>query len=353
MTSIKEVCLDRYEDLNPAELVADRYFTEIEINEFQKSLEKTDYDYDISIKDWHMTTVAQYNIITIYTDINEVVKWRNLNKLRFNPDTQRDLIVIETHGVPIKKLDINEKSIKDMKKLMVGGLYFPVTGTININPDINEEPYIIRGGNLIIPSESHMDLIEGFHNYVAETQLKDENPDWEFPCEFKLMTLNKEDANRYIFQMDKKNHFREAQVARIDTQNETNYLINSLNTSSSFHLKGTINKDAFLFLYKQISKMFILEKRKQTVDLLYVFIKNLNHFIIERNHFDEPLTNSEWFINLYLTKYTQDNGIDFINLYNSININELLNSIVIKNSPLKKHLDEIKNAISEVNKNVL
>ena len=292
--------------------------------------------------------------ITIYTDIDEVIKWRNYNKLRFNPDTQRDLITIVVDGVKIKKLDINRKSIDEMKRLMIKGLYFPVRGIININPDYSEAPRI-SGKELIIPMDAHMDLIEGFHNYIAMCEVKDENPDWEYLCEFDIMLLNTDMANLFILQMDKKNHFKKSQTVRIDKLNQINYVIDQLNKNLDFHLYGTINNSMKVYLNKIMTEIFNIEdNREKALELIDVLINDLNEIIKEYKHFDKPITKKEWFIYLNLIKYSMDNNKKFSEIINKINIDNFIDEIDMVNVPLTKHYKLIKKIItSEVNKNVL
>jgi hypothetical protein len=349
MISLKELATRYSVDIDSSDLNVDKYFTDNEKPLYEKPLEYKEEDFDIVIKDWHRQQEGQYDEIMIYTNIDEVIKWRDYNKLRFNPETQRDLIVIQTKGVPVMRLDINQKSIKQIKAKMIEGTYFPVLGHININPDyIDREPIYFSNGQLIIPKESKMDLIEGFHNYIAETQVKDENPDWKYPIKFQLLLLNKERANDFIGQMDIKNHFKPAQKARLDTDSQENYLVNRLNTSSKFHLHGTINQNYFLYLYKTISKVFSLENRKQSVELCDLLQNNINYIVEQTDHYDKPLNKKEWFLVLYLTKITSNKGLDFITVFDKIGFNSLISELDIVNLPLNKHFKIIDNAVSEV-----
>jgi len=351
MNSIHEVAKDRWETFDASDLFADTYFTETEKIEFESPYSTEENDFDIVITDWKQRSPYK---ITVYTDINEVVyRWRNFNKLRFNPETQRDLITIVRNGVKLKKLDINRTSINDMKRLMIKELYFPVRGIININPDYFETPRI-EGKILIIPMESHMDLIEGFHNYIAMCEVKDENPDWEYLCEFDIMLLNTDEANRFILQMDKKNHFKAAQTVRLDKLNQVNYVIDQLNKNSDFHLYGTINDKIKVFLNNVISHLFIIDDNRELAISVYKLLeKGLNTIIEKYNHFNKPLTKDEWFIYINLVKYSNNNDIPIAEIIDLIDINLFIEELNIVNVPLNKHYKLINKLISEVSKNVL
>jgi hypothetical protein len=352
MESIRELTTEKYLTLDSSDLYAPKYFTDDEVEYYKHPLEDKEDDFDIIIKDWHETIIDQYRVIHIFSNINEKIHWRNFNKLRFNPETQRDVIEIKSKikGIPLKRLDINRKAVNNMKELMIKGLYFPVPCIININPDLYEDTVIIRGKELIIPKENHIDLIEGFHNYIAECEVKDENPNWEFPCEFRLMFLNVDRANDFISQMDQKTHFREPQRVRI-TQSQENYIIDRLNTTSNYHLVGTINNDIKIYLNKLLLKIFNIESREQAVSIFYIIKNNFNLVIEKTDHYKQSFTKEEWFIYLYLIKKSIDSNIDFENIIEKLNISSLLDEIKIRNAPTTTHYGILNDIIKEVMSN--
>ena len=349
MSSIREVALSRYESLDPSDLFNKKYFNEEEIELYEMPLDE-EKDFDIEIADWKQVSPNKY---TIYVTIDEVIKWRNYNKLRFNPETQRDLITIIVKGVPIKKLDINRKSINEMKELRKKGLYFPVRGIININPDYFDKP-IIKDGKMIIPAETHMDLIEGFHNYIAMCEVKDENPNYEELCEFDIMLLNVDDANRFILQMDKKNHFKTSQTIRMDRINQVNYIIDQLNKSGEFHLYGTINSSMAVFINRVITRLFdVRQDRRKAIELLDKITNNMNYAVKSKNHFDKPFDKYEWLIYLTATSYAIDKNVNFNEVIDDINLADIIKELDVVNVPTSRHYKLINNYLSEVINHVL
>jgi hypothetical protein len=148
--------------------------------------------------------------------------------------------------------------------------------------------------------------------------------------------------------MDKKNHFKEEQTARMDTS-ELAYLINALNTDSKFHLHGFYDKNIFLYLYKLIPNLFKIEdKRKQTIDLLNELRNKLNYVIEYTDHFDISFTKEEWFICLLLIKLCDESGLNFEKVIENIGINSLRSEITIKDKPLPKHYKLINAKVEEV-----
>lgn len=349
--SIYSVAMSTNSVIDSSDLYIPKYFTKQEELEFELPYPDEEKDFDLVITDWKQVSDTKYKI---YTNINEVIQWRNHNKLRFNPETQRDLITISSSDKNIKKLDINRSAINQMKNLMKKGLYYNVCGILNINPDFDYEylPYK-DGRNLIIPKECHIDLIEGFHNYIAETELKDEDPNFEFEIEFTLMILDTERANDLISQMDKKTHFRIAQANRIDRTNEVTYIVNTLNTRSTYHLYGTIDNVMKSFLNKLITRLYgIVLKREESLTILSNIIDCLNYIIEKNNRLDKPLDKKEYFIYISMVKFAENNELNFNDFYNLIDERELFNNIKSYNaSPIT--IKTINKYLKEVIKNAL
>lgn len=351
MKSIHEVAINSGQVIDASDLNPDKYFTASEKLEFGLPYPEEEKDFDLVITDWKQISENKYKIYTNNKEVTHV--WRNNNKLRFNPASQRDLITIKTGGKIIKKLDINRTAVNNMKSLMKKGLYYNVCGILNINPDIDMEylPYK-DGRNLIIPKECHIDLIEGFHNYLAETELTDEDPNFEFDIEFTLMILTTEQANDLILQMDKKTHFRPAQTVRMDRLSEINYIVNTLNTRSSYHLFGTIDNSMKEYLNTLFTSVFGgITERQESIELLLELESGFNFAIEKTKHFKKPLSKREYFFYSCLIKYSLDNKIDFSKLINSINIEETMKEFLY-NAPTPRNLRAINNYIKEVTKNV-
>ena len=356
MSSLKTLFRENYTDFDAADLNEKDYFTEIEINEYKKKVPKKDNKFNIVIKEgnWHLTDIPPYNYITIHTDINEVYKWARYGKLKFNPETQRDLITIESNGVPISQLDVNYNSVSEMQERMRSGMYFPVQGTININPEINEETVEFRGKDLIIPDGVQLDIIEGFHNYLAEIRAKIENGDWNFPCEFRIMFLTTKNANRFIEQMDKKNHFKETQVVRLNVGNPYTFIINHLNTSGDYLLHGTIDNAMYLYLYDLLPGLFKLTEKENNKKVIIgeYLLEKLNNIIIKTEHYDIPFSKEEWFSYLFILRENRIKPIDIPGIINNEKFKILTGELNILNKPMRRHYDKMKNFMKEVDANV-
>lgn len=335
-------------NINLSELDEDIYFTDIEIEEFSRPVDNKVYDSDIIFTEWIQITPDQY---VVKATIDEIIQWRNLNKIKYNPETQRDMTVKNSKGVEIKVVTLNKKSIKEMYELMINGDFIPDDLTFNINTDINikgEQLPHISYDNLIIPKEALIDIIDGFHRYYTMCTVKDANPDWQFTCIINITMWDTEKANRFMLQRDKKNHLSDKQTTRIDKRSETNYVIDRLNNSRKFHWNGKIDNDTHFELNNIITDIFNPTTREEAVLLHKSIEENINLVIEENSYFDKQFTKEEWFVYLYLIKKTQDEKIDYIDLIDRLDVDKLIEKIEFKRKPRKLHYKLIDDMVGRV-----
>lgn len=344
MISVHDMIInnERYEQLDANDLYAPKYFTEYEIEEFKKPLEKNDEDIDMVFENWLQVSHDQYVCVV---PIEQIVEWRNLNKIKYNHNTQRELTEKTTKGgVVVKVVTIFETALKAIKKLMLKDDFIPDDITFNTNPDFYEEPKI-KHGKLIV---SVADIIDGFHRYTSMCDVKDRNPNWKFNCIINVMVFNEEKAQRYMIQKDKKNHLSPKQLVKIDKNNESNYVISRLNESSSFHHRSKIDDDSFVMLVKLVADLFNPQERQEAVELSKLIEKNINEIIEIKNLYDEGFSKHEWFIYLYLLKLSDCNSNTFSNIINKIDMDYLLSKINFRNDPTKGNYKIIDTVFGEV-----
>lgn len=347
MVSIHNTNIERYVDLDVSELNPSIYFTDEEINESKQPIEYDNEEKDIVISNWLQVNPDQWVCVI---PIEQLIEWRNLNKIRYNPKTQRSLTIKESKGVVTKVITLVQKSLKEIYSLMVNNEFISDDITLNINPDLYKEPFIIHG-NLIISKESQIDIIDGFHRLLKMWDVKEKDTNWKYNCIVNVMSFNEDKANRYILQKDKKNHLTEEQTAKLDKNSESNYVLTRLNEDGFFYLKGTITGKKFVLLKRIIDQLFELKDKRQSFRL-YDYIKNNLNTLIENNdYFNRDMTHNEWYIYLYVMKYCIENELDFISVISKFDIDKLLKQINIKNSPLKRHKVLLDERLSEVKKN--
>jgi hypothetical protein len=350
MTAIKNGCSDRWLQIDLSEMDEKKYFVDSEVEKFKRPIVEKEMYEDIVFDNFVQINSNKFSVKLTAT---ELVKWRNIGKARYNPETQRDLIEHEdSDGNSYYKIDINKKSINNMYDLLLKNDFECDDLTFNANTDINTTddslPKIVNG-KLIIPVGCKLDLIDGWHRSQSICLVKDLNPDFEFTFGIKIVTWSTEKANQFILLQDIKNHLSAKQTTRIDKNNQANYIIDELKLYSKFHLRGTIDNETAYNLNIIINSVFNNpQKREEAVDIKFLIIDNINELVERNKLYDKKLSKEEWFIYLYSIKYTKSNNLNFIKIASSFNINELIDEVSYKNTPLKKSYTVIENAIKEV-----
>lgn len=337
-------------DFNFRELEVEKYFTEKECDEYSIKIDRSQADEEIVITQWNKVADDQYSCVISSEDI---YNWVNQNKVQYNPETQRDMEIKETKNGTIKVVKVFPEALKEIVESMKSGNYISDALTFNINIDKYLPPKETKAG-LVIPKESVIDCIDGFHRLNAMTLVRAQDSEWQQNFVIILTLFDKNKAVKYILQQDKKNHLSDKQVTESDQNDAANFIIEKLNKpTSNFYLKGSLSVIIYT-LNKIISKTFKTKRMTTSEDIqetvkLYNYIeKNLNELIEDKNYFGKEFSKSEWFIYLNVLSYCREKDMNFVETINKLPIDKLMNEINITNEPILKHF----RIISEVIKNV-
>jgi hypothetical protein len=282
---------------------------------------------------------------------------RNVNRVKYNPKMQRSLKVKVSKGVEVKVIRLNEKSLANIKYLMENNLFISDEITLNINPDMYEGVKENRN-KLIISKDSVIDIIDGMHQYVSMCLVKDLYPDWDYTTKVNITMFDEEKANRYIIQKDKKNHLTDEDKVEKDKDSETNFVINKLNRSNNFYLRGKV-QDKLFVINKIMAKLFDLDndsskkldftsRRSKSVDLASTIENNINYLIEYKDLLGEDFSYTMWFISLYTTWMCLEKNIEFNSVIEKLDFEYLNNNIKFKNLPLDSNYKFMKEAINNV-----
>jgi len=329
-----------YEKLN-----VDKYFTETEKSSYNKKINREEIDKDIVFKDFVQIAPDQY---VVKTDNKIITRLAYMNKIHYNPETQRALTVIQTKDGIIKKVTIIPEAYEAIFENMKNGVHIPDEWTFNVNPDLYEPPRIVRD-SLVISSNSVIDCIDGYHRLKACVDLTLLDPNFYLPIILVITVFDVEKAKQYILQKDKKNHLTDEQVTQYDQYDTANFIIEKL--KQSMYFKNSNISDISYTLNKIITNVFKpdnLKKpdaRPKAVALFKKIESKMNELIELKGYFNKNFSKEEWFIYMYLIKYCMDNKKDFISVVDQINVEYLLENIKITNKPIQKHFKLISEVI--------
>mgnify|MGYP000949114380 CR=1 FL=1 len=250
-------------------------------------------------------------------------------------------------------ITFDNDAYREISESMENNNYISDILALNVNPDYYAPPRVING-SIVIPHDSQIDCIDGYHRLQGAITTKINNPEWNQPLTFFLFICDEDKAVRYILQLDKKIHLSDEQATKADTTDASNFIINKLNDSSKFILRNTIDDSKYVVLNKIItkvynpSKLYKPEDRQEAVKLFQLFEKNINELIETNNLYNMEVTKEMWFIYLYVLKYCIDNKSDFVSTINKLSMDDLLKQIKFINKPNSNHYKIMRKVMQNV-----
>lgn len=229
-----------YNQLN--NLKVDKYYTDKELALYSTSAlpEKDTKQFPIVFKNIVQVENDQW-FVTV--DIDFIKHLRDTQVVVYNRRTQRQMAIQERIGrEPLYKINVVERSVKEIKDLMVSGQYIPHPITLNMNAD-KEVDFAFDGKqNILVVKKAQIDIIDGYHNYLAMLRAYDENSNFTYRCPINLMLFSESKAGMYIAQEDKKNKINKSYVESLDYSKKGNLVVKKLSEDEDSLLKGIISR---------------------------------------------------------------------------------------------------------------
>lgn len=353
MVCIKEISMNRWEQIDPSDLYLPKYFTELELKQYDFPISIDDSDKDIVIDKF--LKISDDYWITV-KNIEEIYEWRNLDKIKYNENTQKNLVIKESKGIYIRVLRIVTQAIKSITTLMRKNEFIPDDITINVNPEMFPDGIIEERDKLIISKDATIDLIDGMHQYISMCEVKDLNPNWNYSTEVRITFFNEEKANKYILQRNNKNHLTDEEKTEKNKSSEANFIINKLNESHNFYLKGTLKPHQYV-INKILNQIYDIDNnniethikiRQKSVELANTIEKNINKLIEISNLFDIEFTKEYWFISLFMLNYCEKKGLEYEDIMKKIDLEKLSGKIVFKKLPTINNIKTLREVIKDV-----
>jgi hypothetical protein len=175
------------------------------------------------------------------------------------------------------------------------------------------------------------------------------NIDFEYTAQIEVVTLNTNEAIKFIRQKNKKNHLKEKQNIRIDKMDVVNFIIDRLKSDNLFLMRKSIDKNIYADLNKIIKGIFKPNKEiGNAIEISNLIKIKINKLIESNKLYDSYFSKEEWLIYIYLIYKSKQNGFDFMTVVNSIDIDSLSKEVEYKNKVSIKHYRLIDKLINEV-----
>lgn len=229
----------------------ENFFTPIEIVGYSGSkLEEDKIKFPIEIKCIPVTADQWIGS----TDVNFIMQLRKAQLINYNVNAQRTLQRVVRGEKSYYKITLNKDAINKIFSSLEDGIYIPNTITLNM-PETAEFSYDENKNVLIINSIDHFDISDGYHRYIAMSQLKDKNPEFNYPMELRIIMFPEDKVKQFIYQEDQKTKMRKVDSDSMNMNAPENLVVERLNTDVGFNLKGKINRSNGLINYGELASI--------------------------------------------------------------------------------------------------
>jgi len=241
------VCLDK--ELDKENVF--KYFTPIEIDGYSKSkYEEDTIKFPIEIK--CVPVSADQWIGSV--DVDFIMKLRKAQLINYNVNAQRTLQKVVRGEKSYYKITLNKDAINKICESMNDGNYIPNTITLNM-PETANFSYDDSKCVLTIKSLDHFDISDGYHRYIAMGQLKDRNPDFNYPMELRIVMFSEDKVKQFIYQEDQKTKMRKIDSDSMNMNAPENLVVERLNRDVMFNLKNKIARNNGSINYGELASV--------------------------------------------------------------------------------------------------
>lgn len=279
------------------------FFTENEINYFSTEKYITEeFQFPIELNCFQVT-VDQW-IGT--ADVNFLIALRKAQLINYNANAQRTMQRVIKGDKEIFKITLNQKAVKEIKDSMIQGNFIPNTITLNM-PETTDWTYDSKRNILTINSLPAFDISDGYHRYMAMCQIKEDNPDFNYPVELRIISFPDDKVKQFIFQEDQKTKMRKVDSASMNMSSPANIVCERLNMDAMFDLKGQVRRNGgyinFSFLANIIDFIYFKNDKDRSMERIIGIkdaLKNgINTYVEATNSFTHEFSFKELLILVY------------------------------------------------------
>lgn len=211
------------------------YFTDTEAKTLEKQvLKETKPSFPIK---WDMVEVSDDQWIGKIT-VQDLMKLRDARLIKYNENTQRTLKRVINNGFEYYQIAINRNAVNAIINSYNSDAYIPNTITLNI-PETTDFKY--ENGKLIIKDIEAFDILDGYHRYIAMSNIYNVNKKFDYSMELRVVCFSEEKARQFIWQEDQKTKMSKMDSDSFNQNNPANQVINLINQSTL--LKNVISRN--------------------------------------------------------------------------------------------------------------
>lgn len=217
--------------------------TKINVNDYYSDKEIKNYSTSKANKQKFKYPIIFENVLRVDADqwvttitVKELCELYNNNILIYNPATQRNPKVKNVGGFTTYRININRRSVLQIRNLLERNLFISNDLSLNIRGAYRYDSL----ENEIIIEEDGLDVIDGFHRLMAIIELSVTDPEFDETFILNLMNFSEEKAKRFIAQQDKRNKINRSYSRSLDNTRYENLIVTRLNEDPDSCFYGRI-----------------------------------------------------------------------------------------------------------------
>ena len=175
---------------------------------------------------WNMIEVAEGSQWIGKITVKELMKLRNAQLISYNERTQRTLRRVVNKDFEYYQIYLNRNAVNAITESFVTNQYIPNTITLNLPEDAD---FRYSDGKLIIVHTDRLDILDGYHRYVAMSNLYNQNNKFDYTMELRVVCFPEETARQFIWQEDQKTKMRKMDSDSFNQNSFANQVVNLIN----------------------------------------------------------------------------------------------------------------------------
>ncbi len=183
--------------------------------------------------------------------VKELMKLKDSQLINYNENAQRTMKRIVRGEAEYYQISLNKDAVYSIMESFKSDIYIPNTITLNL-PDDAVYYYDEVEKKLVIKKAEYLDILDGYHRYIAMSKVCTEYPDFDYEMELRVVQFTEDKARRFIWQEDQKTKMSRVDSESMDTAKLSNKIVERVNMSNCI-LAGQISRNGGIINAAQLS----------------------------------------------------------------------------------------------------
>ena len=216
-----------------------KYFTDTEISAM-KSFRWYEKEIEFPLV-FDMTKISDEQYIGKIS-VRQLMLFKDAQLINYNEKAQRTMKHVIKGETEYYQIALNKEAVKAIAESYYNDVYIPNTITLNL-PEDAVFIYDDKKKQLIIKETEYLDILDGYHRYIAMSKVCEKIPDFDYDMELRIVQFSEGKAKRFIWQEDQKTKMRKIDSDALDTAKASNKVVERLNNNPSFLLSNKISRN--------------------------------------------------------------------------------------------------------------